>query len=249
MTVPAPAPKEPSLGDASPKRNPVDIDTHRILVSLFPNAAARTVTLKDVTLTELAALIGDAEARSKKALPWLKGARFGESRTNDGSLRHNANVIGFTLVNLDYDLEQISFDDAITQVRNAGFRALLYTSPSYTAEKPRWRVLLPTSRELPPEEHYGLARAAAARFSAVFGRESFTLSQAFLYGTARKIETAEGVTIDGTPMCAMLLLVVPRSGLVLVPSSWLVTDRARRLVGSRVHRAGLRRPGHALELR
>src|SRR5262249_2301407 len=38
------------------------------------------------------------------------------------------------------------------------------------------------------------------KFSAVFGSESLTLSQAYYFGTARKIETEDGALIDGTPV-------------------------------------------------
>ena len=94
----------------------------------------------------------------------------------------------------------MSFEDAVAQLSNTGLRGLIYTSPSYSIERPRWRILLPTSCELSPKEHEGLARSAASLFTTTFGKESFTLSQAFFYGSADKIETSGGEMADGTPV-------------------------------------------------
>lgn len=185
----------PSLADASAK------PLHRIHVSFFKDEYATSLTTSDVTLEELGALIMDATAPTKNALPWLKGARFGTKRNpKTRSLRHNGNVLTFSLIHLDYDGEVVSFEEAVDRLKRAGLRGLLYTSPSYTAEKPRWRILLATSAERPPEEHAALCRAAGAKLGVTFGAESRALSQAYFYGTAAKVRKEDGTFVDGVPV-------------------------------------------------
>ena len=50
------------------------------------------LTTEALTLLDLRARILEATASTKEKLPWLKLATFGDKRTDDGSLRHNANV-------------------------------------------------------------------------------------------------------------------------------------------------------------
>jgi hypothetical protein len=44
----------------------------------------------------------------------------------------------------DYDGEEMSVEDARDLLVRAGITAILYTSPSHTVAKPRWRVLCPS---------------------------------------------------------------------------------------------------------
>ena len=101
-------------------------------------------------------------------------------------------------VELDYDGGVMSFDEVLAKLTDAGLAALIYTSPSHSLASPRWRVLLPASRnDLPREER----RALAARVNGVLGgicaSESFTLSQSFYYGSIVGAPDHRAEIVDG----------------------------------------------------
>jgi hypothetical protein len=170
-------------------------------VTFFADHGASTLSTADMTLQELRALILKTTVRTKDKLPWLKLATFGDKRTKENSLRHNANVEAITGIELDYDAEKMSFDEAVAIVQQARLTALVYTSPSHTSAKPRWRIVLPTSRDLPPVERKKLVARVNGLFGGIFAGESFTLSQAYFFGAVNgnpehKAEIVEGDFID-----------------------------------------------------
>ena len=150
-------------------------------VTFFPDRFGKTLDPQRATLQGLAATISCATRKQKHELPLLKLARFGDQRSDEGSLRHNDNVLAITGVELDYDGEQMSFEEAVATVRKAGLSALLYTSPSFTCEKPRWRILCPASRELEPEQRAKLTGRVNGVFGGILGKESFTLRKRFIW--------------------------------------------------------------------
>jgi hypothetical protein len=141
--------------------------------------------VKAMTLPELRDLILKTEGATKSERGWLKGARFGDKRTANNSLRHDENVLGFDMIELDYDNEKMSFDEAIETIKSMKVRALIYTTPSHTVAKPRWRILLPVSRG---DYELTMRRAHCSRingkFDNIFSRESFALSQGYYFGKA-----------------------------------------------------------------
>lgn len=118
----------------------------------------------------------------KSVCPWLKGATFGEIRTDKGSLRHNGNVLNVTFLEADFDAENVSFLEAVERLEKHNIKALVYTTPSYTHDKPRWRAIAPLSKPCSPDQRaYFLARLNGA-LGNIITAESFTLSQAYFYG-------------------------------------------------------------------
>src|SRR5262249_34339367 len=65
----------------------------RFAVTFFADHGAQTNNQRILTLPELAQLIRNTTAPEKARLPWLKLARFGNAKTQKGSLRHDRNVI------------------------------------------------------------------------------------------------------------------------------------------------------------
>jgi hypothetical protein len=181
-----------------------DIDTRPVAVTFFRDEFAKKLDAKDMLLPDLRDLILKETASTKDQLPWLKLATFGDKRTAKGSLRHDDNVNSISGVELDYDGEVMAFDDAAAHVRNARLQALVYTSPSHTVTEPRWRILLPTSCDLPPEGRAKLVARVNGVFRGVFAAESFTLSQSYYYGSvdnnpAHRAEYTTGDYIDLRP--------------------------------------------------
>lgn len=142
-----------------------------------------------------------ATASEKARLPLLKLARHGDVPTAKGSLRHNANVIAIEGVEGDHDAGTLTLDQAADRLRAAGLAAVLYTSPSHRPEHPRWRVLCPTSRPLPPVEREALCARLNGVLDGSLAPESFNLSQSYYYGgleggEAPHVELVDGMALD-----------------------------------------------------
>ena len=171
-----------------------------IAVTFFVNYAAAEKRQRVIALDELAALIRDTAAPAKAELPWLKLARFGNARTLHNSLRHDRNVIAITGIEADYDGERIGFDAAIETAEKAGLLAIVYTSPSHTPERPRWRILAPTSREYAPTDRALLLGRLNGLYRDVFAPKSWTLSQAYYFGRIRAAAAHRVELVDGHPI-------------------------------------------------
>ena len=151
-------------------------------VTFFPDKQAFRLETKDLPIWALRDLVLTTSADKKEDLPLLKLAKFGDKRSDKNCLRSNENVLAISGIEFDYDGEVVSFDDALALIRQARLTALLYTSSSYTAAKPRWRALLPASRDLPPEDRSRLVARINGVLGGIASGESFTLSQPHHFG-------------------------------------------------------------------
>jgi hypothetical protein len=178
-----------------------DLETRKVMITLFRNKAATKLEVVGVTLHELADLIKTKTAADKTQLPLLKMAIFGDERTKKNCLRNNANVLNITGVDAEHDAETMSFDTAVETLRAANIRSLLYTSPSYVpATKERWRILVPLSKEHPPDTRVKMVARVNGLLKGQLSGESFTLSQAYYYGhvnnPAHRVEVVDGDFLD-----------------------------------------------------
>ena len=161
----------------------VEKEQDEVFISFFTNAAATKCMAAQMSLPALRRLIQNTTATAKAKLRWLKLAKFGNKPSSEGCLRHNANVLEISGIEVDYDDERMSFDTAVAILRGARLEALIYTSPSHTNAKPRWRILAPTSKALPPSSRWKLVARLNGLFGGVFAPESFTLSQSYYFGS------------------------------------------------------------------
>lgn len=181
----------------------------KVHVTFFRDAQAARLTTDSLTLYDLRERILNASAREKSKLPWLKLAVFGAKPTNKNSLRHDANVVAISGIEIDYDGDKIAFADVLDILTWLRIHSLIYTSPSHTADKPHWRILAPTTRNLPPAMRAKLVARLNGVLLAKLGAdevaadESATLSQAFYYGYVinkpdldHRAEVIEGDCID-----------------------------------------------------
>jgi putative DNA primase/helicase len=147
------------------------------------------------TVNKLAELIGNTRAAKKEALPILKLARFGSQRLPPtkaqiaafgpnvlGTLRHDANVLAVSGVEGDHDAGELPFDEVVIRLEEAGIAYIAYATPSHTPGQPRWRVLCPFSKELPPAERGRMASRLNGVLGGVLARESWTISPAWYIG-------------------------------------------------------------------
>jgi len=170
-----------------------------ITVTFFNNAAAHTKTEQILSIDDLAARIQNTKAASKAELPWVKLARFGTHRSKGNSLRNNENIVAITGIEADYDGGKISIEEAEEILANAGIVAILYPSPSYTSEKPKWRVLCPLSREYSPDQRDRFLARLNGLFGGIFARESWVVSQSYYYGRVANPDH-RALIFDGIPI-------------------------------------------------
>jgi Protein of unknown function (DUF3987) len=168
-----------------------------LAVTFFDSFGAKSAKRETVSLHGLMPLLQNTTADSKKSLPWIKLAEFGNVRTDKGSLRHDANVLSISGIAADYDGEIVSLDDAAAMLALAGLAAVLYTSPSHADEKPRWRVTCPLSKPLPPTEHAALIGRLNGALNGILAGESWTLSQSYYAGSVNSNPAHRVVAVDG----------------------------------------------------
>lgn len=151
-------------------------------ITYFNHASARFKTEEQTNKQTLAERIRSEHAEHKENLNWLKLARFGENRSKKQSLRHDKNVIAITGIEADYDGEEMSFGQACNILRHHNIDSIVYTSPSHTIDKPRWRVLCVLHTHYPPSYRAKFVARLNGVFGGIFSEESFTISQSYYYG-------------------------------------------------------------------
>jgi Primase C terminal 2 (PriCT-2) len=174
-----------------------DIGTRTLFVTRFEDETAQSMGGGSRSLPALCDHILATDAASKGATPWLKLAVFGNRRTKNNCLRHDANVTEISGIEVDYDDEKISFDDAIEIMRKADVRCLLYTSASHTPETPRWRVLVPLSKNYPPASRAPMVGRVNGLFNGSLAPESFVLSTSYHYGSVNRNPHHQAIVLDG----------------------------------------------------
>jgi putative DNA primase/helicase len=158
--------------------------------TIFDNVRAQSARVISSSWEDFAAGVRTPKRTypSKGSCPLVKLARCGDKRSTNNSLRHDANIIEVWGIELDYDAGQVPLGEAAMLLGGAGIEAVLYTSPSHTSDRPRWRVLLPLSQPRAP----GLREKYAARVNGVLGGvvapESFVLSQSYFIGKVDGVE-------------------------------------------------------------
>jgi hypothetical protein len=135
-----------------------------------------------MAIWKLRDLILTTSADAKADLQLLKLARFGDTPSENNCIRYDDNVLALIGIVGEHDAETMSFDEAIRRLRAAMVTALVYTSPSHTVAKPRWRVVAPTSDSWSPAQHARLVARINGVLGGVLSGESFTLSQPYYYG-------------------------------------------------------------------
>lgn len=122
---------------------------------------------------------------SKSACPLLSLCEYGDNASDKGYLRHAGNVVRCYGIEVDYDGEEVSPEEAQTRLQAAGLVSMIYTSASYTDGAPRWRAILPLKDAAAPTQRALFVARANRALGGIASRESFTLSQSFYFGQVR----------------------------------------------------------------
>ncbi|MDG1372741.1 MAG: AAA family ATPase [Paracoccaceae bacterium] len=171
--------------------------------TLFPDTKARTKRGKRADLIALAKRVERTTAAEKSVLPLVSLGRYGDLKSERGSLRHQRNLREVHGLEADYDAGEMPPTEAARRLSEAHVAALIYTSPSHglPGKGHRWRVVCPFSGRVPPEERERHVARLNGILGGVLSRESFTLSQSFFIGGigGREPKTflVDGVHIDG----------------------------------------------------
>jgi AAA domain/Primase C terminal 2 (PriCT-2) len=171
-----------------------------LTLTQFRDAGAKRAFRHLVPLRGLAPKIETRRAERKDRLPWLKLATFGDRPTGKGSLRNNANVTAIDGIEGDHDSGALTPAEAADRLQRAGIAALIYTSPSHTPARPRWRVLAPLSRSMPPDHRERLCARLQGVLGGALAPESFALSQAYYYGGVDGGTVPETLLIEGAAL-------------------------------------------------
>jgi hypothetical protein len=160
----------------------------------------RSIEELDGSVDEFIKSLEAVKARDKKSCPLITLVDFGDKTSSNGSLRNNANVLRIQGVIGDYDEGLVKMEEAQQILTSAGIFSILYPTPSNTVEKPRWRVIAPTSTQMPTAEHRRLTERLNAILKGVLAKESFTLSQSYYFGDVGtnnyKVIKTDGIFID-----------------------------------------------------
>jgi hypothetical protein len=168
-----------------------------LTLTTFPDELARTKAEETISLRDFACRVHRPIARAKGQLPLLKLARFGDIPTPKGTLRNNANVLAVDGIEGDYDGEVIGIAEAAALLKAADIAAVLYSSPSHTPNKPRWRVLCPLSTTAAPEERERLCARLNSALGGLLSGETFTLSQSYYFGLVDGASAPVVTVVDG----------------------------------------------------
>jgi P4 family phage/plasmid primase-like protien len=173
-----------------------DSSSRLVTYTLFTDTTGATkVERSDVPWSELVNKVQNAASYStKQECPLISLAEYGDESTEKGSLRHAANIRRVFGVELDYDDEAMSLDEAADRLRAANIGACLYTSASHKPDAPHWRVLAPLENPASPDQRAGFVGRLNRILGGVASRESFALSQSFFIGKVDGAEYKTAVT-------------------------------------------------------
>lgn len=130
------------------------------------------------------------------------GGFVGGTLTTSPGARKKDNIAGRTLVTLDADTAAADFKDRVAEALE-GVAAVGYTTHSHTAESPRWRVVIPLSREVSPDEGEVLSRMAAERIGAqYFDTTTHQRERLFFWPSVSCDGLFDSFELEGLPMDA-----------------------------------------------
>jgi hypothetical protein len=164
-------------------------------ITIFPDVKATSLqAFNEPWETFATRFIDPPRYPSKHACPLVKLATFGDVRTAAGCLRSESNMISVSGVCGDYDAGVMSPDLAALLLSATGILAVVYTSPSHTSAKPRWRVLAPLSTDYPVAARREFIGRVNAALGGVLASESYTAAQSFFISAVTGVEYEAHIT-------------------------------------------------------
>ena len=126
--------------------------------------------------------------------------------TLQGARRKASDVIGRSLVTLDIDYGTTGTPEIIADML-AGTAWCLYTTHSHTPKEPRFRLVVPLSREVTPDEYGPIARRIADDIGiTLFDMSTYEPSRLMYWPSAPRDAEFIGLTGEGDPADADAIL-------------------------------------------
>lgn len=123
-----------------------------------------------------------------------------------GTRRKASEVIGRSLVTLDIDYGTAALPGIVADML-AGTAWCLYTTHSHTAQEPRFRLVVPLSREVSPDEYGPIARRIADDIGiTLFDPSTYEPSRLMYWPSASRDGEFQGLTGEGEPADADAIL-------------------------------------------
>jgi len=159
--------------------------TAKVAFTTFTDRRGYRAKRKTASLIDLSTLLARTPARSKAEQPHFKMGRFGKVKSDKGSFRTNENFRAVTGIEVDYDVGEVTPDQAAAMLQAARVAALVVTSASHGQPNKghRWRVVCPLSADVTPKERATLVARVNGVLGGILGGESFTAVQSFGYAT------------------------------------------------------------------
>jgi len=182
-----------------PNHSP-SIVNDQIGFSYFPDLSGSTCSEHQTTVSGLADWLRGLPVQPSKAdCPLISLNRFGDQRTEKGSLRHHANLIEATGIIGDYDAGLISPQQAAMTLQLAAIRSIIVTTPSHGLKGNRWRVIAPLAQPCTIERRHDLLGRLNTLLGGILAGESFVASQAFYVGPVAGVEY-QVIEVPGMPL-------------------------------------------------
>ncbi|MFW5983297.1 MAG: hypothetical protein ACOCQ4_02260, partial [bacterium] len=137
-----------------------------------------------------------SEQSEKKQCPLIKCAKFGEKKTEKGSLRHDNNVEELYVIEGDIDNGKISIEDAKQSLENENIKAVIFTTWSHKIEYPRLRVYCLLSKPIKPKNLNKYVSRLNEALNYNLADESFKISQSYYIGKNPNSEYRFEITFD-----------------------------------------------------
>ena len=171
---------------------------------------------REITWQQLCAKLTKAKRTAETAAEYKAMSKAQRGKVKDiggfvggtlrGARRKATEVTGRSLVTLDIDFGKAGVADIVADAL-AGTAWCLYTTHSHTPQEPRFRLVIPLSREVSPEEYVPIARRLADEIGlALFDPSTYEPSRLMYWPSASKDAEFIGLTGEGEPADADALL-------------------------------------------
>jgi len=159
-------------------------------ISVFRDVRARSIQRVEQTWPQIVKQLSSETRRrkSKSDLPLFSMARFGDQRTAAGCYRYDANLISISGLLGDHDAGTVSPLQAAEMLNRANMLGIVYTTPSHSNARPRWRAALPLAEDHPPADHQQLMGVANAILGGSLAAESFDAGRSYYFGPVDGVE-------------------------------------------------------------
>ncbi len=180
-----------------------DRDSQKVILRSYQGHQDRSSgDALEITLAELVELNSRTVADSKSQLPMLGGTLLDRVTVTDGSTHRKKKVpLSFTAVFGDHDSGTVPIELAARMMEASGVTGVVLETASSTPDKPRWRVVVPTSKPLDPSVYGDMVSRLNTAMEGSLSPESWSAKQGYYYGhlvsSGRK---PRGQAVSGAPL-------------------------------------------------